>query len=65
MIMGSGNNHKYDEQNGTVHHTDYTDEGRHSFDYDPLTGDITKDHSVSNDNQDEKVQWPNSNMWDD
>ena len=36
--MGSGNNHKYDEDKGTVHHTDYNDEGRHSFDYYPLTG---------------------------
>ena len=63
--MSSGINSKYNEQTGKVHHTDYNDEGRHSFDYDPLTGDITKDHSVSNENQDKKVQWPNSNMWDD
>lgn len=63
--MGSGNNQSYDEEKGTVHHTDYNDEGRHSFDYDPLTGDITNDYSVSNENQDEKEQWPDSNMWDD
>lgn len=62
--MGSGNNHTHDEEKGT-HHTDYNDEGRHSFDYDPLTGAITNDHSVSNENLDEKIQCPDSNMWDD
>lgn len=60
-----GNNHKYNEQTKTIHHTDYDKDGRHSFDYDPLTGNITRDHSVSNQNQDKKKQWPDSNMWDD
>jgi hypothetical protein len=62
--MSSGCNNSYNEGTGLVHHTDYDDEGRHSFDYDPLTGDITHDHSVSNENQDEKIQWPDSNIWD-
>ena len=51
-----GNNHKYNEQTKTIHHTDYDKDGRHSFDYDPLTGNITRDHSVSNQNQDKKKQ---------
>lgn len=63
--MSKGNNHTYNEDTELVHHTDYDDDGRHSFDYDPLTGDVIHDHSVSNENQDEKVQWPNSNLWDD
>ncbi len=62
--MSSGCNNKYNEETGLVHHTDYNDYGRHSFDYDPLTGDVTHDHSVSNENQDEKIQWPDSNIWD-
>jgi hypothetical protein len=63
--MGLGSSHHYNEDSGTVHHTDYNDEGRHSFDYDPQSGAITNDHSVSNDNQDVKTNWPDSNMWDD
>jgi len=62
--MSSGCNNTYNEETGLVHHTDYDDDGRHSFDYDPLTGDVTHDHSVSNENQDEKTQWPDSNIWD-
>ena len=54
----------YNEETGLVHHTDYDDDGRHSFDYDPLTGDVTHDHSVSNEDQDEKIQWSDSNIWD-
>lgn len=63
--MSTGCKNSYNENTGLVHHTDYKDEGRHSFDYNPLTGDITHNHSVSNENQDEKKQWPDSNMWDD
>ena len=63
-IMSSGCNNTYNEETGLVHHTDYDAEGRHSFDYDPLTGDVTHDHSVSNEDQDEKIQWPDSNIWD-
>ena len=62
--MSTGCNNTYNEITGLVHHTDYDDDGRHSFDYDPLTGDVTNDHSVSNENQDEKTQWPDSNIWD-
>ena len=63
--MSKGCNNSYNENTGLVHHTDYNDEGRHSFDYDSLTGNITHDHSVSNEDQDEKIQWPDSNLWDD
>ena len=62
--MSTGCNNTYNEETGLVHHTDYDDDGRHSFDYDPLTGDVTHDHSVSNENQDEKIQWLDSNIWD-
>lgn len=62
--MSTGCSNKYNEENGTIHHTTYDNDGRHSFDYNPLTGDVTHDHSVSNEDQDEKVQWPDSNIWD-
>lgn len=62
--MSTGYNNKFDEENGTIHCTHYDDYGRHSMDYDPLTGDTTKDHSVSNGNQDDKKQWDESNIWD-
>lgn len=62
--MSTGCNNTYNEENELVHHTDYDDNGRHSFDYDPLTGDVTCDHSISNENQDEKTQWLDSNIWD-
>lgn len=53
------------EDSGTYHTTSYDDDGRHSFDWDPLTGDVTGDHYVSNENQDEKTNYEDSNMWDD
>lgn len=65
FVMSKGNNHTYRKEIGLVHHTDYDDQGRHSFDYNPTTGEVTRDHSVPNKNQHKKVQWPNSNLWDD
>ena len=55
----------YYEDNGTYHTTTYDDDGRHSFDWDPNTGDVTGDHCVLNENQDEKYDFEPSNMWDD
>ena len=49
----------------TIHCTNYDDDGRHSIDYDPVTGDVTHDHTVSNENQDYKEQWLDSNFWKD
>ena len=46
------------------HTTNYDDNGRHSFDWDPITGNVTRDHSVSNENQDVKIQWSDSNIWE-
>ena len=61
--MSTGCSNKYNEKTGQVHHTDYNDYGRHSFDYDPLTGDITHDHSKAKETG-HKEQWPDSNIWD-
>lgn len=46
------------------HTTNYDEDGRTSFDWNPVTGDVTGDHSVPNENQDAKIQWVNSNIWD-
>lgn len=61
--MSTGCSNKYNEETGTIHHTTFDDEGRHSFDYDPLTGDVTHDHSVNNHPHHVK-EWPDSNIWD-
>ena len=61
--MSTGCNNKYNEENGTIHHTTFDNEGRHSFDYDPLTGDVTHDHSVTN-KPHHVEKWPDSNIWD-
>lgn len=61
--MSTGCNNKYNEKTGQVHHTDYNDDSRHSFDYNPLTGDVTHDHSVNN-KPHHKQDWPDSNIWD-
>lgn len=63
--MSKGNNHTYNEETRLVHRTDYDDGGRCSFVYDPFPGVVTHVLSVSSENQDEKIQWPNSNLWDD
>ena len=62
--MSTGYSNKTNDD-GTIHCTNYDDEGRHSIDYDPVTGDVTHDHTVSNDDQDYKEQWLDSNFWDD
>lgn len=62
--MSTGYNNKTNDD-GTIHCTNYDDDGRHSIDYNPVTGDVTHDHTVSNDDQDYKEQWPDSNFWDD
>lgn len=49
---------------GYFHTTNYDENGRHSFEWDPITGDVVRDHSVSKEDQDKKVNWPNSNLWD-
>lgn len=53
------------KEEGKFHTTTYDNEGRNSFEWDPITGNVTRDHSVSKQNQDVKTQWPNSNLWDD
>lgn len=64
--MSSGvHTNRFDEASETYHTTCYDNEGRHSFDWNPTTGDITKDHSVSNENPDKKEQWSDSNIWKD
>ncbi len=55
---------RYYEDSGTYHTTTYDDNGRHSFDWDPLTGDVTGDHCVSKEDQDYKEDFPNSNIWE-
>lgn len=64
-MMSMGSKNTYNQESGLVHHTDYDENGRHSFDYNPTTGEVTRDHSVSNNDQDKKVQWSNSSLWDD
>lgn len=62
--MSTGYSNKINND-GTIHCTNYDDAGRHSIDYDPVTGNITHDHTVSNENQDYKEQWIDSNFWTD
>lgn len=63
--MSSGTKTTVSKKDESMYHTTTYDEyGRHSCDWDPVTGNVTRDHSVSNENQDVKIQWPDSNFWD-
>ena len=50
--MSTGSKNTYNQESGLVHHTNYDETDKHSFDYNPITGEVTRDHSVSNDDQD-------------
>jgi len=54
---------EYTDKDGTTHHTDYNDTGRHSYNYDD-GGNITKDHATYKDNQDYHYNSPDHNMND-
>ena len=63
--MSSGTKTQVSKNDESMYHTtNYDEYGRHSFDWNPETGDVTRDHSVSNENQDIKTQWPDSNIWE-
>lgn len=64
--MSSGTKTTISKKDENMYHTTtYDENGRHSCDWNPVTGDVARDHSVSNENQDKKIQWPDSNFWDD
>ncbi len=50
--MSTGGKNTYNQESGLVHHTNYDETDKLSLDYNPITGEVTRDHSVSNDDQD-------------
>lgn len=69
---GTGCTYSWHPESNTVHHTDWKAKDdsigypgeRHSFDYNPFTGDVTKDHSVNNASPDDKVEWDDWNLFE-
>jgi len=60
--MGRGSK-ETTNSDGTTHHTDYNDIGRHSYDYDDR-GNVTGSHATYNDNQDKHYDSPDHSMND-